>query len=165
MANAVAGIGTIFERWSGADWQSIAEINAIEGPDMDREDIEVTSLDTATGYEDYIPGFIDGGEVVLNMHFTRIGYELMKQDFELDVLRNYRISLPDDSNTMISFEGLVIDLPISDQADAVIEADVSIQITGEVTVFGAESGSGITADTTVVTADTTLITADNDATI
>lgn len=165
MSNAVAGVGTIFERYNGVTWENIAEVTSIEGPDMDRDYIETTSLDTAAGYDEFITGFIDGGTLEFVMNFFRNGFELMKSDFELDVARNYRITLPDEDGTMLSFEGFVIDLPLEVEADDKMDVSVSIQITGEITLYDIMSGSGVTADTTEVTADTTVITADNDAII
>ena len=163
MSNAVAGVGTIFERYNGVTWEDIAEVTSIEGPDMDRDYIETTSLDTAAGYDEFITGFIDGGTLELAMNFTRNGFEIMKSDFELDVVRMYRITLPDEDGTMLSFEGFVIDLPLEVEADDKMEVNVSIQVTGEVTLYDITSGSGVTADTTEVTADTTVITADTTA--
>jgi predicted secreted protein len=141
MANAIAGVGTTFERWSGSAWQFIAEINAIEGPTMDKENIEVTALDTDGGYDEFITGFMEGGTLTLNMNFSRSGYELMKQDFEIDVARDYRITLPDDEDTTLEFEGLVIEIPLTMEAEDKLTADVTIQVTGEVAIAsaGAES--------------------------
>lgn len=136
MANAIAGVGTTFERWSGSAWQFIAEINAIEGPTMNKENIEVTALDTDGGYDEFITGFMEGGTLTLNMNFTRSGYELMKQDFEIDVARDYRITLPDDEDTTLEFEGLVIEIPLTMEAEDKLTVDVTIQVTGEVALGG-----------------------------
>jgi len=137
MANAIAGVGTTFERWSGSAWQFIAEINAIEGPTMNKENIEVTALDTDGGYDEFITGFMEGGTLTLNMNFTRSGYELMKQDFEIDVARDYRITLPDDEDTTLEFEGLVIEIPLTMEAEDKLTVDVTIQVTGEVALASA----------------------------
>jgi len=139
MANAIAGVGTTFERWSGSAWQFIAEINAIEGPTMNKENIEVTALDTDGGYDEFITGFMEGGTLTLNMNFTRSGYELMKQDFEIDVARDYRITLPDDEDTTLEFEGLVIEIPLTMEAEDKLTVDVTIQVTGEVALGGDQS--------------------------
>jgi len=142
MANAIAGVGTTFERWSGSAWQFIAEINAIEGPTMNKENIEVTALDTDGGYDEFITGFMEGGTLTLNMNFSRSGYELMKQDFEIDVARDYRITLPDDEDTTLEFEGLVIEIPLTMEAEDKLTVDVTIQVTGEVAIASAgEEGS------------------------
>jgi len=145
MANAVAGVGTTFERWSGAVWQTMAEINSIEGPAMDKENIEVTSLETEGGYDEFITGFMDGGTLTLNMNFTRSGYEVMKSDFEIDVARDYRITLPDNEDTTLEFEGLVIEIPLIMEAGDKLTVDVTIQVTGEVAIAsaGAESAESV----------------------
>lgn len=145
MANAVAGVGTVFQRLNpNTDtWEDIAEINSIEGPNEDRDIIDVTSLDTEGGYDEFITGFLEGGTLVLNMNFNRNGYEVMKQDFEIDLVRNYRIILPDDEDTTLEFEGLVIEIPITMEAENQLTADVTIQVSGEVTVASAGAESSV----------------------
>jgi len=137
---AIAGVGAKFKRWepSTSLWDVIAEINSITGPGMSRSTIDTTSLDTAGGYRTFLAGFRNPGTVVLGMNFTRDTYEQMKTDFESDSLQNYKIDLPDDDNTVLEFEGLVTELPLTVPADDKITADVTIQVSGQVTL---ESGS------------------------
>lgn len=139
MANS--GVGTQFRRYNTTThlWENIAEINSITGPGMKRNTIDTTALDTAGGYKTFIAGFRDPGQVTLKMNFTRDTYETMKADFESDVAKNYEIVLPDDDNTSLEFEGLVTELPLTIPTDDKITVDVTIQISGQVTL---ESGSG-----------------------
>lgn len=142
MSNAVAGKGTKFRRWdsSGAGaWVNIAEVNSISGPGMTRDTIDVTSLDSVGGYREFIGGFRDGGTVTLSMNFTRATYEQMKEDFESDDLQNYEILLPDADATSLEFEGVVTELPLNIAPDDKITADVTIKVSGQVTL---NSGSG-----------------------
>jgi len=141
MSDAFSGVGTQFRRWntSTGQWDSIAEINSIEGPTMTRETIDVTSLDSTDGYREFITSFRDGGTVTLNMNFTRDGYETMKDDFEDEDLQNYEIVLPDDDNTSFEFQGLVTECPLSISADDKVGSTVAIKVSGSVTV---NSGSG-----------------------
>ncbi len=133
-SEAFAGVGTKFQRWDGAAWQDIAEVNSIDGPGMTKDVLEVTSLDTDAGYNEFITGFAEGGTVTLDMNFTRETYELMKDDFESDVVQNYRIQLDDyDSEpSTFTFGGLVIELPMGISADDKVTADVVIQVTSQV---------------------------------
>jgi len=143
MSNAVAGVGTKFRRWNTltSGWDDIAEINSITGPSMSRNTIDVTSLDSVGGYKEYIAGFRDAGTVVLSMNFTRDTYDLMKSDFESDLASNYEIILPDVEETTLEFEGLVTELPLTIAADDKITADVTIQVSGQVTVNSGSAGS------------------------
>ncbi len=139
MSNAKAGVGTLFRRWSGAAWVNIAEINSISGPNMTRDTIDVTSLDSTGGYREFIGGFRDGGTVQLSMNFIRASIDTMKTDYESDDLQNYEIVLPDDENTTLEFQGLVTELPLEIPPDDKITMTVSIKISGQVTL---NSGSG-----------------------
>jgi len=141
MSDAVAGVGTLFRRWSNITtaWVNIAEIVSITGPGMSRDTIDVTSLSSSGGYREFIAGFRNAGTIVLSMNFTRAEYDQMKEDFESDDLQSYEIVLPDAENTSLEFVGLVIELPLSIPADDKITVDVTIQISGSVE---SESGSG-----------------------
>lgn len=142
MSNAFSGVGTMFRRWDavGANgWETIAEINNITGPGMTRDTIDVTSLDSTGGYREFIAGFRDGGTVVLAMNFTRATYDKMKLDFEDDAAQGYEIILPDAESTSLEFQGLVTELPLTIPTDDKVTADVTIKVSGAVTV---NSGSG-----------------------
>jgi predicted secreted protein len=138
-SSAIAGVGTLFRRWSGAAWVNIAEINSITGPGMTRDTIDVTSLDSTGGYREFITGFRNPGTLSLSMNFTRSTFDTMQADFESDTAQNYEIVLPDAENTSLEFEGLVTEIPLTIPPDDKVTVDVVIQISGQVTVA---SGSG-----------------------
>ena len=138
-SNAIAGVGTLFRRWSGSAWVNIAEVNSIQGPNKSRETIDVTSLDSTGGYREFIASFRDGGTVQLTMNFTRSTYELMNNDFESDTAQSYEIVLPDDDNTSLEFVGLVTEVPLSITTDDKVTANVTIKVTGQPVI---NSGSG-----------------------
>jgi predicted secreted protein len=138
-SNAISGVGTVFQRWSGSVWEKIAEVNSISGPSMTRDFIDVTSLDSTGGFREFITGFRDGGTVSLTMNFTRTSYDKMLLDFEDDDPHYYEIVLPDDVNTSFEFCGFVTELPLEIPTDDKITANVTIKVSGKVTV---NSGSG-----------------------
>lgn len=141
-SNAVSGVGTKFYRWNGSSWDALAEVNSISGPGKTRDFIDVTSLDSTGGYREFIGGFRDGGNISLNMNFTRATYDKMNDDFESDEAQHYEVVLPDDENTSFEFRGLVTELPLEVPADDKITANVTIKIDGKVLVnSGGNSGS------------------------
>lgn len=136
---AFTGVGTVFKRWNTntSAWDRIAEVNSIAGPTMTRDTIDTTSLDTTGGYRTFIAGFRNAGTLTINMNFTRAAFELMKADFESDVVQNYEIELPDVDNTSLEFEGLVVECPL-EIPEGKVAMTTKIQITGPVTL---DSGS------------------------
>lgn len=141
---AVSGVGAQFRRWDSVSgtWENLAQIKSITGPGMSRGTSDTTALDTSGGYKTFIGAFRDAGTISLAMNFTRDTYEQMKDDFEDSATKNYEIVLPDDETTTLEFEGLVTELPLTIPTDDVITADVTIKISGEVTL---DSGSGPSA--------------------
>ena len=119
-SGGMAGVGTDFLRWGGAA--------------LTRDTIDMTSLDSTDKYREFIAGFRNAGTVGLAMIFTRVMYETMKDDYESDTLQNYSIVLPDAETTSLEFEGLVTELPLTVPAEDKITIDVTIQISGAVTV-------------------------------
>lgn len=127
-SEAITGQGTIFKR-NGA---AIGEINSIDGPTKSRETIEVTRLEDVDGYRQYIAGLREPGTVTLNMNFTRDNYDVLNADFESDTIQTYAIELPDEDETVFTFNGFVTELPISIPIGDKITCDVTIQISGKV---------------------------------
>lgn len=136
-SNAFAGVGATFKRsatGSALSYSTIAEVNNIDGPNMSRDTIDVTSLDSTGGYREFIPGFRDGGEVNLEMNFTITGYDQMKDDFESSSHVHYQIVLADTGATTLEFIGYVTSLGMSTPTDDKVTSSVTIKISGQVTL-------------------------------
>ena len=137
-SNAISGVGTLFQRSDGSSangtFRTIAEINTVSGPNLSRDTIDVTSLDSTGGYKEFIAGFRDGGEVSLEMNFTIDGYGQMKLDFEDDALVDYKVILPDTTATTFSFSGLVTAMGLSIPMNDKITCSVTIKVSGQVDV-------------------------------
>lgn len=137
MSDAFSGVGTLFQRSNmlgTPTFSTIAEINDITGPNMTRDTIDTTSLDTSGGYRTFIAGFRNAGEVQLEMNFTLDGYDDLKADFEDDDPRDYQIVLPDTGNTTLSFSALVTALGTKIPNNDKVTASVTLKISGAVTL-------------------------------
>lgn len=132
MSNAVAGVGTVFQR----NGTPLSEVNSITGPTMTRDFIDVTSLDSIGGYREFIAGFRDAGTVQLNMNFTETTYTALKTDFESPTPNTYTIILANVEATEIEFDGLVTEIPITIPTDDKITVDCTIKLTGVVLING-----------------------------
>jgi hypothetical protein len=135
--NAISTVGAQFKRGDGESnevFTALAEVNSITGPNKTRETIEVTSLDSTGGYDEFIPSFRNPGEYVLNMNWTRDGYDTLNDDFEIETVKNYRVVYPDTTETTYDFAGYVTavnrGLPLKDKATM----DVTVKVTGQETM-------------------------------
>ncbi len=130
MSNAFIGVGTVLKR----DGISMAKITNIGGPSATRDTIDVTSFDSEGGYREFITGLRDGGTLTLDMIFTKTGYTAIKGDFENDAAVTYTLELPDTANTVITFDGLVTDFPVSIPFDDKVTFSVTVKVTGNIDV-------------------------------
>ena len=126
---AFSGQGTIFKR----DGSPVSEINSITGPGKSRDTIDVTRLEDTDGYRQFIGGLCNPGTVTLNMNYTPEGYALLNGDFESDDLVEYSIEMPDGKGTF-TFNALVTEVPVSIPIGDKVTVDVTLQISGPVTV-------------------------------
>lgn len=140
-SSAIAGVGTVFNRWGGSEWSALSEINSISGPSMTKDTIDVTSLDSTGGYREFITGFRDAGTLQLTMNFVRATYDLMKTDFDSDSAGNYELILPD--GTSLEFEGLVTELPMEISPDDKITVSATIKLTGYVVVASGATNTSL----------------------
>jgi len=130
MTDAIAGVGTVFTR----DSVAIAEIRNITGPGMTRDFIDVSNLDSIGGYREFIAGFRDGGELTFSMNFTIGGYDDLLLDYESESVQSYELILPDSGTTTFSFDGFVTNLPLNITPDDAVTVDVTIKISGQVSM-------------------------------
>ena len=130
MTDAIAGVGTVFTR----DSVAIAEIRNITGPGMTRDFIDVSNLDSIGGYREFIAGFRDGGELTFSMNFTIGGYDDLLLDYESESVQSYELILPDSGETTFSFSGFVTNLPLNITPDDAVTVDVTIKISGQVSM-------------------------------
>lgn len=137
MSDAIAGLGTTFERGDGntsEGFTAIAEVINITGPGLTRAFIDVTHLGSSGGFREFISSFRDGGEYTFTVNFTRAEYDLLMADYNSDDSVNYQVVLPDTDSTTLQFAGFVTALPMTVPFDDKITVDVTIKITGVVDI-------------------------------
>ncbi len=73
----------------------VAEVVSISGPDLEGDDIEVTHMDSSDGYMEFLPGLVDGGEVSIELNFTKAETALLLTYFR--VKKAYKVTFSDTS--------------------------------------------------------------------
>lgn len=134
---AITGIATKFQRHNGSEFQDVARVFGLSGPSMSREIIDVTTYDSIDGYREKIGGLRDGGQITFTLNYRRSTYIIFKQAFEKDEPEQYRVVLPDEEGTTLTFTGLVTELPLTIPEGDRITTEITIEISGKV-----DDGSG-----------------------
>jgi len=131
MASAgFAGVGSTFLRGIAA----VAEIISITGPNLSKACIDISDLNSTSGYREFIGGFKDSGEVTLEMKFTYTTWNAFKGDFDAVAPVAYSIVFSDTTATTFAFNGVVTGLTAAIPMDDKVTSSVTIKIAGPITV-------------------------------
>jgi len=102
----------------------VAKVRNITGPDIDVDDIDVTSMDSSSGFREFLPGLADGGEV---------GLDLILEEDELALLFSYVRTMREwkvtfSSGATWTFNGYLKGLTQSINHDGAIEGTATIKV-------------------------------------
>lgn len=143
MAQARGGFKTKLFRdaaGDGSNWQQIAEINDVNGPEISQVIEDATHMDSPDGYAEKIAvGLREAGDVTLQLHLLQddASQSAIRADLNASTLRNYRIVLPSGTKR-ISFSAFVASLNHTFPIRGKMMYDLTLSITGK-PVFEAHS--------------------------
>jgi len=137
MSDAIATQGTQIQRGDGATpteaFSKIAEIVSFTGPGGQATVIDVTSLDSAA--KEKRMGLPDEGQFTFECRLVPgdAAQTGLRADRDAQAERNFKIILPDTAATTLSFAAYVLAFSITGGVDDVVNASVTLEITGAVT--------------------------------
>jgi len=73
---------------------TIANVNSVKGPEIEREAYDVTAHDSADGWREFIGGLKDGGEVSIEVNYDPRVHDSLVSDFDDPQPRNYKMVFP-----------------------------------------------------------------------
>lgn len=112
-------------------------VQAITGPDETFDVIDVTTHSSVGGYREFITGLADGGELTatINWHDDEASHTELQLALQSRELTAFQLWWPGyDTNNLMDFDGYVTGLTRATPIDAQITRDVTIKITGPITV-------------------------------
>jgi len=135
MSDAKAAKGTKVQWDDGGTWTTIGEIKS--GPDGPNETVEksdVTHHQSPDDAMEHVLTLIDAGEISFGVSYTqgKNEHDTLRTKKENMTRESYRILSPDESYA-ITFDADVTGLEMSWEPDAVIDADVTLDISGSAT--------------------------------
>lgn len=144
MASKKWAIGTQLLRGNGdgppETFTAIAAIESIGGPQLKTTMLDVTTLDSLSGFAEFIPTFKDGGEVPFTLIFEPdlTGHQKLLGDWVNKTLKNFELIFPSDTPITWTFAAYVSEyqVKIGSPKDA-LKADCKLRITGAPTLVTA----------------------------
>lgn len=136
MSEAIVSQGITVEIGDTAsppNYDEIPEIKSISGPSTTIPMIDVTSL--ASAAKEYRPGLKDQGEIQLSINWSpdnSVHADLRTAQSDREI-RPFRITWTDTSPvTVWTFDAYVMSFSVSAAVDQVVEASVTLRVTGDI---------------------------------
>lgn len=135
--NAFSAQGTVLKRGNGASseiFTSIGEIKSIQGPSGTANLLDATHLESTA--KEYVLGIPDEGEIRITMNWvpSSTQHQGLITDRLNRVKRNFNIVWSDNGAAVHAFSAYVTNFEISAGTDAIVEASVTLKITGALTL-------------------------------
>lgn len=130
--------GIILRLGNGAETEvftAVAQIKDVAGPKISRDTKETTHHDSTDGWKEFAPGLKDGGEVTWKVNLIKATVDNMLTELATDEASNWQVIYPYTSSTgkrnVWNFAGILTGLEASE--DTILEADLTIKVTGKPT--------------------------------
>lgn len=135
--NAKLAMGTIIKRGAGSPvaFTTIPGVKSIQAPSLRQDFVDVTDLDSPGGEEEFIPSMLRKGNVQLNMNFAPEDARMIafKTSRDGKLLEEYVIVFPTANKYYWRFSAYVEEIAPQAQVGGVLEATVSLKVSGAIT--------------------------------
>ena len=120
-----------------ATFVDLKEILSGTLPDISKDTPDVSHAESPAHAREFIAGFLDYGEITIELNYVQDDYVLLLDAMKLDVTNNYKVILDDPNFTVLSptwaFAAHVTGLSGGVPTDDKVTTSVTLKITGVVT--------------------------------
>ena len=122
------------------DKTAVGSLSSITGVEVSSDTTEVTALDNATGYREYLGGFKDGGEVPIEGYLDGEdqGQEAVYAALEDQEAHDFVIQFPKAIGKTWNFKGVVTKFATSASTDDAIKFSATVKVSGKPSLVKTE---------------------------
>jgi predicted secreted protein len=134
--SGINAFGTLLKRGDGAGtevFSTIADVTSLTPPGISRETLDVTSHDSVNGWQEFVGGLKDPGEVSADINYQPTEHDTLIADFEDTAPRNYQIVFPD--GTIWKFGAILTGFEPDAPYDDKLAATLTWKVTGKPTII------------------------------
>ena len=131
--SATRSLGTLLK----AGTQAVGGLTSIGGLELSSDTIDVTTLDSAGGYREFINGFKDAGEVPVEGFFYGAGdagQQALYALFESGIAEEFEIVFPAETGASWEFTGIVSGFSTSADLEDPLAFSGTIKVSGKPTL-------------------------------
>ncbi len=117
----------------GSPAKAVAHVSSLSGPNQSKESIDVTALDSDSGYREFIDGFRDGGEVSVGgfFNFEDEGQNAVYDAFAGEGVQDFTIKFPTRIGAKWTFKGVVTAFETTSEVGNAVGFNATIKVSGK----------------------------------
>jgi predicted secreted protein len=115
-----------------ASFGTVAEVGDIKGPELSRDDIDVTSHDSPADYEELIGGLKKSGDVSFKINWAPGdgSHAALWDAYGTGALTSFTLTTP--AGSVLAFDANVSGIGPDFPVNGVVSCDIKLKVTGEV---------------------------------
>ena len=132
-SNGYIGHGTTFQLGTA----TFAQVDEINAPEIEVDDVEITNMDSDDGYKEYIPGLIDGGSIGITLIFDAgdtTGQGTIKTKVDARATEAFTLTLPTATGAVWTGNGYLKGMSQPVPKDDKIMIETEMKVTGKPTL-------------------------------
>jgi predicted secreted protein len=133
--SGINAFGTHLQRGDGASTEvftTLADVTSLSPPKIKRDTLDVTSHDSVDGWQEFVGGLKDPGEVSADVNYQPTEHDVLVEDFEDAKPRNYKIVFPD--GTIWAFGAILTGFEPDAPYDDKLAATLTWKVSGKPTI-------------------------------
>lgn len=113
---------------------AIANVTNITPPGIERTALDVTAHDSPDGYQEFVGGLKNGGEVTIEVNYDPSEHDTLIDDFDDPDPRNYKIVWPTAVGGSWTFAAVMTGFAPEAPHDDKLTAEITFQVSGKPTL-------------------------------
>lgn len=130
-SSAVLGYNVDFSIYNGSTYTQVAEVTDITWPGYVRDAVEVTYMDSADQFREYIGGLMDGGEVTIEMNWVPAATDPLITALTASTIGQFKITY--NAGVNIVFKAIVTAYQPQSPLGEKLSASATFKVTGKPT--------------------------------
>jgi predicted secreted protein len=137
-----ASLGTLLKVGDGGATEAfttLAQCGDISGPSLGAAQVEVTNHDSPGNYREYVPTFLEPGELTVTIFYdpadaTHDPSTGILTEYEARTKRNFQLVFSDTATTTWTFAAYVTGFEPQAPVDGALTANITLMLTGQPTL-------------------------------
>lgn len=125
---AVLGYNVDFSIYNGSTYTQVAEVTNITWPGYKRDAIDVTFMDSTSGFREFIPGLKDAGEVTVELNWTPSATDPVLAALTADAVGQFKLQY--NAGVNVVFKAIVTSYEMQSPLGEKLSATATFKVTG-----------------------------------